>query len=116
MNFTFPVKKDWVRAHAPEILLGLLVVIIIVLNIVWIRTDDLLGADEDSKVYFARTMVFMDRLRTEGFENFWVNLQDLSLLGRPVLYQVMAMPIIAVFGRSMDAGLVLNLFFQVLLL
>jgi 4-amino-4-deoxy-L-arabinose transferase-like glycosyltransferase len=116
MNFTFPVKKDWVRAHTPEILLGLLVVITIVFNIVWIRTDNILGADEDSKVYFARTIVFMDQLRTEGFEDFWMNLQDLSLLGRPVLYQVMAMPIIAVFGRSMDAGLVLNLFFQVLLL
>ena len=58
----------------------------------------------------------MDQIKTEGLDNLWANLQDMSFFGRPVLYQLMAIPLIDLLGRSMDSGLVLNLLFQVLLL
>lgn len=108
--------KDLLFKHLSEIALGFLIVISIASNITWIRVDNRLGPEIDSKVYFSKTLVFMDQLENGSQNIFIENLQELSHGGRPPLYQLLSIPFIALLGRSMDSGLMLNLVFQVLLL
>ncbi len=108
--------KDLLFKHLSEIALGFLIVISIASNILWIRADNRLGPEIDSKVYLSKTLVFMDQMENGSQNSFFENLQELSHGGRPPLYQLLSIPFIAIFGRSMDSGLNLNMLFQVLLL
>ncbi|MFH2039405.1 MAG: glycosyltransferase family 39 protein, partial [Chloroflexota bacterium] len=108
--------KDLLFKHLSEIALGFLIVISIAANITWIRADNRLGPEIDSKVYLSKTLVFMDQMENGSQNSFFENLQELSHGGRPPLYQLLSIPFIALLGRSMDSGLMLNLVFQVLLL
>jgi hypothetical protein len=102
--------------YGPEIILGLLIVATTLLNVIWIRQDNLLGPDVDSKPYFILTDDFIDNWPSRGWSELPTALNELSLEGRPPLYQLFSIPFLLVFGRSMDAALLVNLPFQILLL
>jgi hypothetical protein len=63
-----------------------------------------------------QTLTFIDNLNTQGLNQIWRSIADLSVDGRPPLYQLMSVPFILLFGRSMDSGVYVNLFFEILLL
>ncbi len=95
--------------------LGLLITAALVLNSIWIQNDGRLGAYPDSLNYILETLTFTTHLETDGLSHF-SNIQQLSLSGRPPLYQLLSVPFIMLFGYSMDAGLMVNMLFQALLL
>lgn len=114
-----PLQKirslSWSRL-LPQIGLALLICSALVVNFIWLQLDERLGATADPKAYILNTFAFMRRLKNIGLDNLVGNLQALSFGGRPPLYQLLSMPFIILFGYSMDAGLMVNMVFLVLLL
>lgn len=114
-----PLQKirslSWSRL-LPQIGLALLICSALVVNFIWLQLDERLGATADPKAYILNTFAFMRRLKNIGPDNLVGNLQALSFGGRPPLYQLLSMPFIILFGYSMDAGLMINMVFLVLLL
>ncbi|MFZ5920169.1 MAG: glycosyltransferase family 39 protein [Chloroflexota bacterium] len=112
--------KSILEKRFPEILLAVLLASAVYLNIRWQAVDLGLGydVDNDAKQYLIQTLMGMDRMQVEGWRYFISadSLTALSLKGRPPLYQFLSMAFIAIFGRSMDAAVGVNLLFQVLLM
>jgi len=109
--------KKILSKHGSVILLSILVVFVVASNWYWIHADQSLGIDVDSKDYIIKTITQLDELRIKGFSislSGW--LAQISREGRPPLYQILSMPFILLFGRSMDSGLILNLVFWALLI
>ena len=102
--------------YGPEIILGLLIIVTSLLNVVWVHRDTLLGPEADFKYYFISTYKFIDGLSSGSWSEIPRALSDLSLEGRPPLYQLLSIPFLLVFGRSMDSAVLVNLPFQFLLL
>ena len=63
--------KDLLFKHLSEIALGFLIVISIASNILWIRADNRLGPEIDSKVYLSKTLVFMDQMENGSQNSFF---------------------------------------------
>jgi len=100
----------------PQIGLGLLIFLTLVLNIIWIQTDEQLGTGSDPTMYIIKTLTFTDKLESDGLNHFFSGIKSLSLSGRPPLYQLLSVPFMVLFGHTMDTGLMVNMLFQVLLL
>ncbi len=94
--------------------LALLILTSSLLAIQWLRADTLLGPENDSKVYFVKTVEFLDTFSSREGENLGEFLQNLSYSGRPPLYQLLSIPFLLVLGRSMDSAVTINLLFQAL--
>ena len=102
--------------YGPEIILGLLILVTSLLNVIWVRRDTLLGPEADSKYYFISTYKFIDSLSSGNWSQLPEAFSDPNLAGRPPLYQLLSIPFLLIFGRSMDSAVLVNLPFQVLLL
>jgi hypothetical protein len=110
-------NKKFFLKYRSSVLLGLLIIFVVISNWVWIQADTSLGTDADSKDYIVKTITQLNILQEKGFSpsiRQW--LTNLSREGRPPLYQILSMPLIVLFGRSMDSGLILNLVFWILLI
>ena len=108
------MKRDRLRVEGS--LLALLIVFVSLANIQWIRNDAApMPHPRDPYHYATNTLEFMDgieRGESGGLESF----AQLSFRGRPPLYQLLSMPFVALFGRSTDAMLGLNVVCNALLL
>ena len=94
----------------PVLLVALLVLLASGLDLWWVARDVApMAHPYDPYAYLARTLRF---LHAPG----WSGVLGLSLDGRPPLYQLMSLPGLAVFGPSLDAALLVNLFFKLALL
>jgi tetratricopeptide (TPR) repeat protein len=116
MNFLTRTKESFLHKYGELVGLGLLIVFVLAGNIAWIKTDTRIGADFDSKYYMHKTLIFADQLSSRGVSVFFSSLNQLSYANRPPLYQLMSLPFVLLFGHSMDAGILVNLLFWVLLL
>lgn len=95
--------------------LGLIIVMFSILNVNWILRDQgvLLW---DGSFYLSKLLLFLDELGPDTFKSFEASMRQLSLGGRPPLYQIVTIPFIFLFGRSEDAALSINVIFIVILL
>ncbi len=109
-------EHPFLRRYGEHLALGLLVLVVCLVNIVWVRQDTRPQPGADPNHYLTETFLFVDRLRGQGSAQGWQSLMELSLDGRPPLYQVLSVPFILLMGRSEDAALVPNTLFVVILL
>jgi hypothetical protein len=93
-----------------------LIVFVLASNISWISQDTSPSAGVDANFYLLHTLLFSDTLISQGIKQISSTIMVLSLDGRPPLFQLMSVPFILLFGRSMDSGLYVNLVFEILLL
>jgi hypothetical protein len=108
--------NNFFSKNGMEIILGVLILLTLWSNLNWIRNDTLLGPEVDSKAYFVRTANFLTSLSTGGLAAFPEAFKELSVQGRPPLYQLLSLPFLLLFGRTMDSAVLVNLIFQVTLL
>jgi len=95
--------------------LASLIILSSITNLVWLVQDDRPLPAGDDYAYLSSALAFFDR------HGFWgvtdpSALRGLGLLGRPPLYQLLSMPFLALFGRSEDAAVAVNLLFLALLI
>jgi hypothetical protein len=102
----FRKAKRYLSTNLSEKGLGLLIVVTLILNVTWIYTDNLLGPEADSKIYFQKTSEFIDQFKISGLDNLFANLQSLSLGSRPPLYQLLSIPFISLhlLGMGLKFG------------
>jgi hypothetical protein len=83
----------------------------------WIVRDTApISHPNDPYRYLAKSIAFTDHLRSQGFEDLGSALDQLPKGGRFPLYQLLSVPFILAFGRSLDAALAVNVAFEILLL
>lgn len=70
----------------------------------------------DPYAYLANALRFLHRVETAGLGQAVGGLHELALQGRPPLYQLLSLPGLALFGRSADAGLLVNAAFEAALM
>lgn len=108
-----------VHNESSHIVNGAILVLLIglpsLITIHWLHVDSLLGPDTDSKIYFVNTVRFLDIISTQGWDRLSESLRSLSLSGRPPLYQLLSLPFLLIFDRSMDSASMVNMLFQALL-
>ena len=109
-------NRRFLSRNSEIIALALLIITVTIINIAWIRQDTSPIPSVDANLYMFRTLTFVDRLESQGLSQIWLSSADLSMYGRPPLYQLMSVPFVLLFGRSMDSGLYVNLVFEILLL
>lgn len=102
--------------YSQYIALGLLIALVSIINIAWIRQDTLPLPHVDAHKYLRLTLEFIDTLETQGGVQIWATVAALSHGGRPPLYQLITVPFILLFGRSIDAGLAVNILFGAVLI
>jgi tetratricopeptide (TPR) repeat protein len=81
----------------------------------WILGDDAPMPHTDSYNLLARTLEFMHSLGATQAVELVPLIGRLAMEGRPPLYQLMTIPLLALFGVSDDVALLLNLAFLALL-
>ena len=95
----------------------MLIVVVSAANLWWIRRDVApMPHPNDPYIYLSNTLAFVDQLRSDGFDDLSSSLSRLSFKGRSPLYQLLTVPFILVFGRSLDAALSINVVFVAVLL
>lgn len=112
----YQIKRNFLSQRQDELLMILLILCVSVINIIWIIQDTRPQPDWDSNLYLLNTIQFFDKLKTFNNFHFWESLGTLSLQGRPPLYQLFAIPIIFLFGRSTDSALFVNIIYEIILL
>lgn len=110
------ILKDYLINKVELIGLWLLIVFVLVGNLIWLKQDMRPIPDVDSNLYMYRTLTFIDEIEADGIGKILNSITDLSHVGRPPLYQLMSVPFVLLFGRSMDSGLYVNLVFEIILL
>jgi 4-amino-4-deoxy-L-arabinose transferase-like glycosyltransferase len=113
--FLTRIRDQYLPKYGELVVLGLLALLVLAGNLDWIRQDTSPSQDVDANLYMIRTLTFVDKMASQWVDPI-VSLSDLSYGGRPPLYQLMSIPFVLLFGRSMDSGLYVNLFFEILLL
>jgi 4-amino-4-deoxy-L-arabinose transferase-like glycosyltransferase len=109
-------KLELLMVHKQYVALAVLILIVTLISIVWNSLDTRPMPIIDAHVYLARTFEFVNVVERRGIAHLWQAIADVSWLGRPPLYQLLSVPFIWLFGRSMDAALTVNIVFQALLL
>lgn len=109
-------KREFLPRHSDLIALGLLVAIVTVANLVWIRQDARPMPKGDAYTYLTKTIQFINKIQQQSDVPFSELMHTLNYGGRPPLYMLLSLPLILLFGRSIDAALYVNIFFQVLLI
>lgn len=97
-------------------LLALFILGVSALHLRWTRQHVAPMDMPDVYAYLYNLLGFVDHLKAQGLSGLGASLQELSVGGRPPLYQLLTLPFIALFGRSEDAALAVNLLFIALLL
>jgi hypothetical protein len=98
------------RAMLAALALAALATGVVALDLWWIARDSApMPHPYDPYAFLARALRFPE---APG----WAGVAALSLQGRPPLYQLLSLPLLAVFGRSLDAALLLNVAFKLVLL
>jgi hypothetical protein len=97
--------------------LATLVAAVAVVDLGWIARNTAPMPDpNDPYAYLTRTVRFVDALRS-GETSRWAGaLAQLSLHGRPPLYQLLSTPFLLGFGTSVEAALAVNVAWNALLL
>lgn len=96
--------------------LGFVIATVLVINLHWISRDQDRMLLPECYTFLAKAVEFADQLDVHGFTHFRSSLDQLSIEGRPPLYQMLTVPCIFLFGRSEDAALSINMFFWVVLM
>ena len=109
-NQKVPPVQEWYAG----LLLGIVTIILVTANVLWLVRDTRPVPAGDENTIMARTLIFVDRLNTDGFS--WDMIDQLSHYGRPPLYQLLSVPFVLIFGRSMDSGVYVNMLFYILLM
>jgi hypothetical protein len=109
-------RHGFLARYGELIALILLIVVVSFINIVWIRQDTRPQPGVDANVYLANTLASADGLKEQRETKFWASVSELSMDGRPPLYQLLTIPFIYILGRSADAALSVNILFGVILL
>jgi hypothetical protein len=109
-------KHGLLARYGEFITLALLIVAVSAINLVWFVQDTRPQPGSDANIYLVGTLDFLDRLREEGGNQFWQSFTEMSFGGRPPLYQLLTVPFLYLFGRSVDAALSVNIFFVAILL
>lgn len=99
-----------------RVVLGILTVVVCSANLLWIFRDQGLEPYPDNYMYRIRLLSFVDKLDTATWSQLWSSLGELSVLGRPPLYQLLSVPFIYLFGRSEDTAVVVNILFLAMLI
>ena len=97
------------------ILLGILLAGVCSAHIAWTTTNDAPALGNDHYLYLSRLFSFLNDSRFSTIQEIWFSLGQLSVVGRPPLYQILTIPFIVLFGRSEDSALLINLIFISLL-
>lgn len=119
-QFSLPVRWNQLLARYGEYLaLGLLIVIVSVINFAWLWQDTRpLANINDANLYLRAMLHAIDRIQSSPLEvdQFLGAVKGMSISGRPPLYQLVTMPFIWLFGRSVDTALSVNLVFYAVLI
>jgi len=102
-----------ISKYREHLVLGLLIVLLTISNIAWIRHDTRPQPVIDP--YPRKTLQFVDGIGEQAGNHIWQLVTEMSLRGRPPLYQLFSVPFILLLGRSMDAALSVNILFQAVL-
>lgn len=95
-------------------MLAALVAAAIAGHLVWLAADS--GPDHpDAYAYLAGLLRFQESFPWNGPGEAWAALGEASHGGRPPLYQLVTLPFLAVFGRTQDAAVAVNLAFLAVL-
>ncbi|HSV44034.1 MAG TPA: glycosyltransferase family 39 protein, partial [Candidatus Bathyarchaeia archaeon] len=96
-------------------MLGLLILVVTVSQAIWIAVDTRPHVFGDP--YVITTIRSYDQFSAKGpAAVFDKSFMRMRLWGRPILYQLMAMPLIPLLGRDEDPMIALNLLFYVVLM
>ena len=107
-----PQKKWW-----ELIALLLLFATISGINFAWLVNDNSLIPIGDAYLYLTPLLKFLDGLdELRSPSDLWSSLDSMSHQGRPPLYQLMTIPSILLFGRSVDSALSVNVLFLAILI
>ena len=111
------MRRKLTSINPEPILLVILFLVVAVSNLSWIALDTRPQPALDANKYLEKTIRLSDYLKSSNYpDSIWAAIKDTSVHGRPILYQVLAVPFIFLFGRSADAALLVNLCFTSLLL
>ena len=95
---------------APVLLLAVLAALVAALDLWWVARDVApMPHPFDPYAYLARSFRFLEAPDLS-------RVPELALHGRPPLYQLLSLPGLAIFGRSLDAALLLNVVSKLALL
>jgi 4-amino-4-deoxy-L-arabinose transferase-like glycosyltransferase len=112
---------NYLRRKYDVLALILLIALVLVLNIAWLAYDTRpTPIRGDEIILFNKTLTFIDTIRRDESAHIFSQMSNLILRmsygNRPPLYQLLSVPFIMAFGRSMDAGVYVNLVFEVILM
>ena len=102
--------------YGEQLTLAVLIVFVSIINVVWISQDTRPQPGADPNHYLIKTLEFVDGVGEHGAGQLWQSASEMSLQGRPPLYQLITVPFIYLFGRSADAALSVNILFEAILL
>ncbi len=115
-NTWFKEGRGFLTRHGEPIVLGLLIVFVSLVQVAWILQDTRPQPGADPNHYLIKTFEFVATLKDQEGTQWWQSIPQLSLQGRPPLYQLASIPFIYLFGRSEDAALTINVVLEVILL
>jgi len=96
------------------ILLVLLIATVSIINLLWIIKDTRPLPFRDP--YPEKILEFRDAIARNGYAEFSRLINQLAVGPRPPLYQLLAVPSVYIFGRTVDAMLVVNILSGVVLM
>ncbi len=110
--------RDRLLSAVGPVALTLLVLLFSFATFIWNSKNTAVMAHPlDSYVYLARTVSFCNGLSSvQDFGDFVDKVQRLSFGRRPVLYQLLSVPLMITFGYSEDVALCLNIIFGAILI
>ncbi len=115
MSRLLPVRLEaWLSSE--KTWLALLIVGFCAADLAWILADQAPMANTDAYIYAHRLLGFFDRAEWGSPGELWSSILELSHGGRPPLYQVLTLPFVAIFGRSEDSLLIINILLLALLM
>lgn len=110
-----PETMSRITQRRSWIILGILIGIVSVVHVLWVLKDQVPLPVEDSYAYLTKLFRFIDGFSADPRPRLSRAITQLSLVGRPPLYQISTLPFVLVFGRSTDAALLVNLVFLAIL-
>jgi hypothetical protein len=103
------------KRHGEIALLALLIVAITAIHLIWLVQDHGPLPIPDGYIYLTKLLRVIDA-PPSSLSRVWSSLDALSPGGRPPLYQLLTIPSILLFGRSVAAACTVNLIFIPILL
>ena len=111
-----PLKR-YFKMNIDRIFLLLLITIKVGSGIVWLAQDNSSVDTRDEMVLLVRTAGLLNFLKEQGVDDISLNtVLRMSMAGRPILYQILMLPFLEIFGISLDSATYVNLLFDILLI